>query len=276
MGLAISQKFAQLMGGEITVQSTVGKGSAFQFQIEAEVVESGKLLPSVVSRQVTGLEAGQHQYRILVVEDKPENRQILRELLTPVGFEVQEAVNGAEGVAQWQQGQPHLIWMDVRMPVMDGYEATQRIKAACKQQGIDPPVIIALTGSVFEEDRQVALSVGCNDFVRKPFRAEEIFEKMTEFLGVRYVYADSALLTTHHSLPQSGEPTLASITEQLALMPVDWVKQLHQAAANVNAKLVHKLIEAIPAEQHSLATALAQLVDDFCFEEIVELTQQPH
>lgn len=272
LGLAISQKFAQLMGGEIRVESTLGSGSVFQFQIEAEVVESGKLLPSTAVRQVVGLAAGQTQYRILVVEDKLENRQILRELLVPVGFTVQEAVNGAEGIAQWQQGQPHLIWMDIRMPVMDGYEATQQIKATCEDQGLKPPVIIALTGSVFEEDRQLALSVGCNDFVRKPFRAEEIFEKMTEYLGVQYVYADSPVLTTHHTLPQTGETALASVKEHLATMPPDWIKQLHQAAANVNAKLVLKLIETIPEAQSPLATALTQLVDDFCFEEIVELT----
>jgi PAS domain S-box-containing protein len=275
LGLAISQKFAQLMGGEITVRSTLDNGSVFQFRIKAAAVESGKLLPSTVTRQVTRLEPGQQQYRILVVEDKPENRQILRELLVPVGFEVQEAANGAEGVAQWQAGQPHLIWMDIRMPIMDGYEATQQIIAACEEQRLQPPVIIALTGSVFEEDRQIALSVGCSDFVRKPFRAEEIFEKMTEFLGVRYVYADTSLLTTHHSLPESEETAFASITEQLAAMPSEWVEQLHQAATNVNAKLVHKLLEAIPEEHHPLATAIAQLVDDFCFEEIVELTQQP-
>jgi PAS domain S-box-containing protein len=274
LGLAISQKFAQLMGGEITVQSTPDIGSLFQFHIEAEVVESGKLLPSFAPRQVIGLAAGQGQYRILVVEDKPENRQILRELLTPVGFEVQEAVNGVEGIAQWQAGQPHLIWMDIRMPVMDGYEATRQIKAACAEQEIEPPVIIALTGSVFEQDRQLALSVGCSDFVRKPFRAEEIFEKMTEFLGVQYVYADSPLLTTHHSSPQTGETALATATANLAAMPSDWTQQLHQAAANVNSKLVLKLIEAIPQDQTSLATALTQLVDDFCFEEIVELTQR--
>lgn len=272
LGLAISQKFAQLMGGEITVRSVLDSGSLFQFQIEAEVVESGKLLSSTTPRQVIGLEAGQRQYRILVVEDKLENRQILRELLVPVGFEVQEAVNGAEGIAQWQQGQPDLIWMDIRMPVMDGYEATQQIKAACAKQGMTPPVIIALTGSVFEEDRQLALSIGCNDFVRKPFRAEEIFEKMTEYLGVQYIYAENPLLMTHSSSPQTGETARSTAAANLAVMPPDWLRQLHQAAANVNSKLVLKLIEDIPADYHLLATALSQLVDDFCFEEIVEVT----
>lgn len=271
LGLVISQKFVQLMGGEISVSSQVNQGATFRFSIQTEVVETGTWKEIPLTQQVIGLEPGQPTYRILIVEDKPENRQLLMQLLVPVGFAVQEATNGLEAIAQWQAWSPHLIWMDIRMPVMDGYEATKRITAASTLANQEPPVIIALTGSVFEEDRKIAMEMGCRDFVRKPFRTEEIFAKMTEFLGVRYVYADHPPLVAYNA--DAPKETFVLTSDRLAVMPTEWIGSLHQAATKVNAKLVINLIEQIPETHISLRTALTQLVDDFCFEEIVELTQ---
>ncbi|MBF2027425.1 MAG: PAS domain S-box protein [Oscillatoriales cyanobacterium C42_A2020_001] len=272
LGLAISQKFVQLMGGEITASSIYGEGASFQFHIQTQAVGTGLRKETVPARQIVGLAANQPTYRILIVEDKAENRQILLELLRPVGFEVQEATNGQEAIAQWQAWSPDLIWMDIRMPVMDGYEATKQIKAASLANHQEPPIIVALTGSVFEEDRKVALDMGCSDFVRKPFRTEEIFEKMTEYLGVSYVYADSPPFSDENRLANSEADNLSLTAESLSIMPPEWIAELRQAATKVNAKLVYSLIEQIPSTQSRLAGALTQLVDDFCFEEIVELT----
>ncbi len=292
LGLAISQEFVQLMGGEITVSSAVGSGTVFRFNIQAHAVETGVRRDLARSRQIVGLEDGQPNYRILVVEDKPENRQILIDLFTAVGFEVREAINGSEAIALWESWSPHLIWMDIRMPVMDGYEATKQIQAASRTAGRQSPIIIALTGSVFEEDRKIALSIGCVDFVRKPFRADELFEKMARYLGVRYVYAagqgkweDTQMQNNMTSDSRTGQRqgvALTSVPElppsltasELSAMPTDWVEQLHQAATKVNAKLVLKLIEQIPESNTPLADTLTHLVNNFCFEEIVELTQQ--
>ncbi|MFM2315507.1 MAG: hypothetical protein RLZZ04_4785 [Cyanobacteriota bacterium] len=163
LGLPISKKFVELMGGEINVSSQVGKGTVFTFDIQAQ----------------------QQEYRILIVDDRLENRQLLLKLLRPIGFQVQEAVNGQEAVEIWQIWQPHLIWMDMRMPVMNGYEAAQQIKAHLQGQAT---VIIALTASTLEEEKAVVLSAGCDDFVRKPFREEVIFAKMSQYLGVGYLY----------------------------------------------------------------------------------------
>ncbi len=281
LGLAISQKFVHLMGGEITVSTKEGSGAVFRFNIQVQAVETKVQQKSVDTRQIVGLEAQQPSYRILVVEDKPENRKILVDLLTPVGFEVREAVNGDRAIALWESWSPHLIWMDIRMPEMDGFEATKQIKAICSTTGRQSPIIIALTGSVFEEDRRIALSVGCSDFVRKPFRAEEIFDKMAHHLGVRYVYTSTQEKSeegetgsnTNSNSVTSGLPQPLTASD-LKVMPPDWVEQLHQAAIKVNAKLVFQLIEQIPKSNTHLANSLTELVNNFCFEEIVELTQQ--
>lgn len=271
LGLPISQKFIQLMGGEINVESQVGAGSVFKFDIQTSTVVADEIQTNTALQQVIGIEAGQPNYRILIVEDKLENRRLMVELLRPVGFEVREAVNGQEAIALWQSWSPHLIWMDMRMPVMDGYEATKRIKSA----GV-APVVIALTGSAFEEERATVLAKGCDDYVRKPFRANVIFEKMAEHLGVRYLYdlGEACNVESENSLPQ---PTLksAELKQALTQMPIDWRQQLHQAAIKVNAKQVNYRIEQMPTANVPLANALSELVDNFCFEEIVTLTQSP-
>ncbi|MBD2076600.1 PAS domain S-box protein [Phormidium sp. FACHB-592] len=273
LGLAISQKFVQLMGGEIRVRSTWGSGSIFSFSIQTDTAEAAGQMPLISRQEVIGLAAGQPSYRILAVDDRPENRALLMELLTSVGFEAQEASNGQEAIDRWRDWQPHLIWMDIRMPVVDGYEATKQIAAACKAADVVPPIIIALTGSVFEEDRKVALANGCNDFVRKPFRAEILFEKMADYLGVRYIYADSQQSSAVSSQLAAQAESFMLTAESVSVMPDEWVEQLHQAAVKMNAKLVLNLIEQIPEPHAQLAQALTQLVDDFCIEAIVDLTQ---
>ncbi|MFN6487226.1 MULTISPECIES: ATP-binding protein [unclassified Nostoc] len=267
LGLPISQRFVRLMGGDIKVNSTIGKGSIFTFDIQTRAVIMDILPMPKPSQQVIGLEKGQPSYRILVVEDKLENRRLLVELLTPIGFEVREAVNGQDAINLWQSWSPNLIWMDLRMPIMNGFEATQHIKAA----GVPAPVIIALTGSAFEEDRLSALSVGFDDFVRKPFRTSVIFEKMAEYLGVRYVYTDELENQQKASCASSLTPDLLTVAD-LSVMPSDWIEQLYQAALRINAKEVMMLIRQIPEQHDRLIQALTNLVDSFSFEEIIKLT----
>jgi PAS domain S-box-containing protein len=270
LGLPISQEFVRLMGGEITVDSKLGQGSTFKFDIQITQAEADETQTHQPSRQVIGLEAGQPNYRILIVEDKLENRQLLVEMLKPIGFEVREACNGQEAIALARIWTPHLIWMDIQMPVMDGYTATKQIKASSHA-----PIIIALTGSVFEKDRTAAFSAGCDDFVRKPFRAETIFEKMASHLGIRYLYASPASLSSTNNL--SSLPHLQfhshKLKEAMSVMPLDWQKELHQAATRVNAKQILKLIAQMPLPNEQLANALTLLTNSFQFEEIISLTQ---
>lgn len=278
LGLPISQKFVQLMGGTIAVTSTIGQGSTFQFTIRvAPAIKTQIALAPAKSQRVIGLAPNQPHYRILVVEDNSTNRLLLTKLLQPLGFEVREAVNGAEAIALWQNWQPHLIWMDMRMPVMDGYEATRQIK----QQDTDQQtVIIALTASAFEEQRQTILAAGCDDFVRKPFQATELLSKISQHLGVQYLYEDFAQPdSTAMGLPPNEadrEPSSRDrlTSSHLQVMSQAWLQQLHRAALQGNDLLILELVQAIPPEQQGLKIALSKLAENFQFEQIMILSQE--
>lgn len=269
LGLPISQQFVRLMGGEIAVTSTPKQGTTFRFKIAIEPADAAAIVPRSPDRQIIGLQPDQPQYRILVVEDRWENRQLLVKILTTIGFEVREAENGQVGYEIWQSWEPHLIWMDMRMPVMDGYMATQQIRSHPKGQAT---VIIALTASAFEETRSAILAAGCDDFVRKPFQQSLIFNKLAEYLGVRYRYAaDRSAVEPRNAIQatQTKPVTAAS----LAVMSPEWLQQLQQAATRVNAADIAVLIQAIPIEQAELAAALTELTQNYRFEEILQLTE---
>jgi PAS domain S-box-containing protein len=263
LGLSISRKFVNLMGGDITVSSTLGKGSAFKFDISAIQAQMTDLPDQPQTPPVIGLAPNQPVYRLLIVEDQWENSLLLVKLLTSVGFEVKEARNGQDGVELWQEWEPHLIFMDMQMPVMNGYEATQKIKATAKGQAT---VIIAVTGFAFEENRAAILSIGCDDFVSKPLQQDVIFAKIAEHLGVRYIYLEPNRGSSDSSPP--SELTRAD----LAVMPDEWIAKLYQATIKCDDNCMLQLLEEIPTEYTNLKTALTDLVDEFEFEKIVELT----
>ncbi|MGK7897502.1 MAG: PAS domain S-box protein, partial [Xenococcus sp. (in: cyanobacteria)] len=275
LGLPISQKFVQLMGGNIRVSSILGQGTMFAFDIEISLADASEIQTNKPTRKVIGLAPDQPEYRILAVDDRLESRLLLVKLLTNLGFAVREAANGQEAIAQWENWSPHLIWMDMRMPVMDGYEATKQIKATMKGQAT---VIIALTASAFEEERTVVLSAGCDDFMRKPFREEILFDKMAEHLGVKYIYEEEGEKSKVKSPKGYRDPfqeSKVSEEESLAVylsqMSAEWREQLHQAAVECSDDLILELSEQIPEENATFAIALKDLANNFLFDQIIDL-----
>ncbi|WP_413161229.1 ATP-binding protein [Capilliphycus salinus ALCB114379] len=263
LGLAISQKFVQLLGGKINVKSQVGVGTVFSFNIPVNLVNPTEVETQTSPRRILALEPNQPRYKLLIVDDNPINRKLLIKLLNPLGFELKEAGNGKEAIEIWEDWEPHLIWMDMRMPVMDGYEATQQIKTTIKGQAT---AIIAITASGLEEDKNIILSGGCDDFVRKPFQDAIIFKMLEKHLGVRYVYEETCL-----SAKEKVGYTLD--TESLKVMPADWLEELYQASIDLDDDFVLTLITQIPENHASLAGALTDCVHNFRLDKIIDLIE---
>jgi len=278
LGLAISRKFIELMGGKIRLKSYLGKGSSFKFSILATIVEASdinEVVESQSAQRVIRLADNQPQYCILVVDDRPSNRTLINKMLSRVGFKVIEAADGAEAIAQWQHHKPQLIFMDMRMPQMSGYEATRRIKSTA---GGKNTVIIAITASAFREKKQQIKDAGCDDFIAKPFRAAVAFEKIAQYLKVEYIYEKTSLLTELSTSSSTGSLSPVSLLPLTASafsgLDKKWLQQFEYVVTIGNLELINWVINSIPSSHQALAIALKNLVDDFRLDTIQDLLSE--
>ncbi|MCB0174463.1 MAG: response regulator [Anaerolineae bacterium] len=295
LGLPISQKFVRLMGGNITVESPLpakaltrnegavaapspgGPGATFTFQIQVEVVAETAMASdqSFTQKQVVGLAPGQPRYRLLIVDDDPINRQLLLKLFATIdpaeqGFELREAENGQAAIELWETFAPHLIWMDLRMPVMNGYEATKIIKAKSVAGHKPTSKIIALTASSYEEDQAEVLAIGCDDFLRKPFREIDIFQRLEHHLGVTFVYDPQP---EEADVPPFTPPP-AELAAGLNAIPIQQRTRLEKAALSANIDEIEATINQIRVHQPAIAAHLAQLADSFDYMQIVTMLKR--
>lgn len=269
LGLSISRKFANLMGGDLAVVSEIGNGTCFALNIVVEVVDGCHIASHHLNRRIISLAPDQPAFRLLVVEDDEDSRRLLVTLLAAAGFDVRETVNGREAVEIWRQWRPHLIWMDIRMPVMDGYEATAAIRAeaAKSHSGVDVK-IIALTANAFEEDRLNVMAHGGDDFIRKPFRGSEIFEMIHKHLGVRYQFDErEGTLPTNRSGPMFGD----TLPHRLGQLPEALLIRLKEATELSDAVRIDKVIRDIVAKDNRLGGALSRLAGNFEYDKILDL-----
>jgi signal transduction histidine kinase/DNA-binding NarL/FixJ family response regulator len=259
LGLTISRQYAQLLGGQLTAESRLGAGSVFRLSLPAELAASPAPIP-VTHGPVVGLVADQPRYRVLVVDDDADSRYLLEELLRQVEFQVRSAANGEEAVAAFQNWHPHFIWMDMRMPVMDGYEATRRIRA---MPAGDQVRIAALTASAFLEDRAGMVAAGCDVVLAKPLDEIQLFATMEGLLGLRFRYADEE--------PDAGQ---GEADWDLSALPASLRAELATAARCLDAEAVAQVLVRIRELDARSAAGLQELIKDYRYDRVVSLCDE--
>ena len=264
LGLTITRQFVQLMGGDISVESTMGKGSLFRVNLPlelastADIPKQGKILHG----EVLGIVPGQQAYRILIVEDQPENQLLLQRLMTDIGLETKIAENGAQGLDIFKEWHPHLIWMDRRMPVMDGIESTQRIRQLPDGSAVK---IVAVTASAFKEQQQEMFDAGMDDFIRKPYRFEEIYDCLARQLGVKFVYKSDG----------AEQPATAALTPaMLAVLPSSLRNELKEALENLDNERISAAIHQAGEIDKELGRTLTSLVEYFNYPAILDALKE--
>jgi PAS domain S-box-containing protein len=260
LGLTITRQFVQLMGGAITLESTPGKGSLFRVEWPVTEVAAAAISRSVSAEQgkVTGLLAGQPEYRILIVEDQLENQLLLAQLMENIGLRYRIAEDGKQGVDMFQHWRPHLIWMDQRMPVMDGMEATRAIRQLPGGQEVK---IIAVTASAFKEQRDEMLKAGMDAFVRKPYRFEEIYDCLSGQLGLNYVRGNVA--------EAAPEEPIQLTPQMLAVLPDPLRAELKAALESLDSERVATALQKLKPLDAALYQSLSKLADDFNYPAIL-------
>ncbi len=261
LGLAITRRFVEMMGGQIGLQSTPDVGSCFWLEIPAEWSEK-QVRPDSVAEygHVIGLAPGQPVWRILAAEDDPDSQFFIERLMHQIGVEIRIARNGEEAVHQFREWHPDLILMDIRMPVLDGMQATRLIRAL---PGGDLP-IIALTASVFREEQPAIIAAGCTDILFKPLKVEELFAKIAEVLPVRYRYDQDM----RSAPPQADAAALQQAARELA-EPVR--TRLLEAARRLDGDTIEAEIDAIASEHPALAQEIRLCLIKYDFARIAEL-----
>jgi CheY-like chemotaxis protein len=258
LGLSIVKQFVHLMGGVITIESTLGKGSLFHVELPLHAAdeEAVSRLGDERHSNVVGLAPGQTAYRILVAEDQRDNQLLLTKLMTDIGLEVEIAQNGEECIRLFEDWRPDLIWMDRRMPLMDGVEATQRIR---QLPGGDEVKIVAVTASAFKEQKDELLAAGMDDFVRKPYKIDEIYQSLAQLLGIVYRFQDEPV----EKAPSNLTPAM------LAGLDVSLRSALREALDRLDGDQIAAVIRHIGVKDQVLAASLKSLADNFDYPTIL-------
>lgn len=271
LGLAITKNYIELMGGKIDVKSEVNIGSTFSFNIICELANQNEVLFIPNQGSIVGLQNNQPSYRILIIEDKENNRKLLKSLLEYVGFEqIKEAVDGKEGFELWQIWQPHLILMDVNMPIMNGHQTTNKIRVQQSKTDHKSPVkIIALSTNMSSSQAKKLIKLGYDDVVSKPIQEDELWTKIGKSLQVSYVYESSSNLDlkTKHAYYNNLK------REDLLIMSPEWRDKLYKACLAARKSKIVELIKKIPPENLLIINSLNYMLEQLNFEGIINLIE---
>ncbi len=260
LGLAITHEIVALMGGAISVESTLGKGSIFRVELPVELAAEADLARRQ-EEEPCGLAPGQPAFRILLAEDKRENQLLLLKLMANIGLDTRLAEDGEQCVRLFEEWRPHLIWMDRRMPVMDGVEATRRIR---ELPGGKEVKIVAVTASAYKEQRQELLDAGMDDFVCKPYRLQEIYDSLARQLGLKYLYRSRWPEETAAQAPVTLKP------EMMMALPGPLYAELEAAVERLDSDRIAVAIAEVKKTDAGLAAILTQLAGSFDYSAILK------
>ena len=263
LGLAISRDYVKLMNGQLRVESELGIGSTFYFDIE---LLQGKEEEEEVNtiRRTIGFEKMLIDPKILIAEDNFENRYLLKSILTNIGFIVMEAENGREAIDIFESWQPDLIFMDIRMPVMNGLEATKIIKTMALNEKVK---IIALSAHVFKDEIDEILNIGCDDYIAKPFKEKEIFEMLSKHLGIKFIYEEASKNENPlKSTIDINKDTMSNISKEL-------ISELNEAVIELNGKEILQAIEKIKKENENIGNGLEAIAKTMDYAKLFKITE---
>ncbi len=266
LGLPLSKRYVELMKGALTVASEKDKGTTFTFTIPVKVSRSAVVGTQNKFTEMIGIHKNQSEKRILIVDDKWDNRRLMVKLLSPLGVKLEEAWDGEEAVSLWRQFNPDLIFMDIRMPVMDGKEATQKIKKEDKE---GKTIIVAVSASVFEEEKASILNSGCNDLLSKPFGSYDVYNLLEKHLAMQFQYVEQKDIKQAPVILKGTEKI--SHQDLLADVPEKILIELEQAVVRAEMDKIFKAIKEIEPYNSSLANTFSQLANDFAYDKISAL-----
>lgn len=268
LGLTISHGYVQLMGGELILESEEGRGTKAGFEIPVSIPSTHLQQTEKLGRRVIALAPGQEVPRILVVDDQWTARHLLARVLKPLGFDVREASEGSEAITIWKQWQPHLICMDMRMPGMDGCEATRRIRTTPEGKAV---VILAVTASSFDQDQTKILECGCNDSLRKPFDEAKLFELLQRYLDIRFVYEGTS---EGSPIEGNGKGQELNLEEALTSLSPSLREALHKALMELDTAAIAKTLVEIEAYNHRICEVLRKHTDNYQYGQILRAIEE--
>ena len=266
LGLAITQKLVDMLQGKLHLKSKVNQGSIFYVELPISRVESFDNDTLSLQKQIVSYQGVRK--KILIVDDKLENRTVLLNLLEPLNFELSLAKNGQEAIQIVEEEKPDLILMDLVMPVMDGLEASRNIR---KMTHIHPIKIIAISASVFEDDRKQSLDAGCDDFMPKPFVADQLLAKIQKLLNLSWVFDEEPSMTPL-LLDNNFANTLESFAYSSEQIPQQHLlNELHKLAIIGDVQeILQKLdeLESTSNQYHNFSKELRKIANSFNMKKI--------
>jgi CheY-like chemotaxis protein len=268
LGLAISKRNAQLMGGDITIESTEESGTIFTLTVPVQITDRAPTAKPKTASRVIGLAEGQSRHRVLLADDTETDRCLLGDLVKTLGIEIQSVENGEQAVEQFFAWRPHMIIMDIRMPVLDGTAACKAIKMT--PEGRKTP-IIAVTAYHLEEERQAIVNAGFDDFVCKPIDENELFRKLAHHLKLKLVHEENLLAKGQTAKTKAATQPGDSFES----MPPETRTALEAAAVMLDLEQTRAVIETIRTHHTDTADRLTQWLESYEFDKIIAAARAP-